>query len=306
MAVFRVEKTRDYTVMANHHLKNRTLTLKAKGLLSLMLSLPEDWDYTLKGLSLISMEGIDAIREAIRELERAGYIVRSRERNDKGQLMGTEYVIYEQPHLPEETPVSEKPTLENPTLDNPMQEKPVLGSPALERPTQENPMQLNTNRSKTDSSITQKSNMDGSTIHPSINPASTEQEALGQENGMDGIDTMESYRRLIKENIEYDCLCGQYRRERMEEILELMLETVCSPKTHVRIGGDDLSAEVVKSRFLKLNSSHIQYTFECIDKNTTKVRNIKSYLLTTLYNAPATIDHYYRAEVNHDLYGGPY
>ena len=84
MAVFRVEKTRDYTVMANHHLKNRTMTLKAKGLLSLMLSLPDDWDYTLKGLSLISVESIDAIREAVRELERAGYIVRSRERNEKG------------------------------------------------------------------------------------------------------------------------------------------------------------------------------------------------------------------------------
>lgn len=83
MAVFRVEKTRDYTVMANHHLKNRALTLKAKGLLSPMLSLPEDWDYTLKGLSLISVEGIDAIREAVRELEYAGYIIRSRERNGK-------------------------------------------------------------------------------------------------------------------------------------------------------------------------------------------------------------------------------
>ena len=117
---------------------------------------------------------------------------------------------------------------------------------------------------------------------------------------------MEAYRRLIKENIEYDCLLEQYDRERMDEILELMLEAVCLPKTHVRIGGEDFPAEVVKSRLLKLTSTHIQYVFECIDRNTTKVRNIKSYLLTTLYNAPATIDHYYRAQVNHDLYGGPY
>lgn len=131
MAVFRVEKTRDFTVMANHHLKNRTLTLKAKGLLSLMLSLPEDWDYTLKGLSLISVESIDAIREAVRELERAGYIVRSRERNEKGQLKGADYVIYEQPHLPHSPPESEKPTLENPMVDNPMQESPILAMPAL-------------------------------------------------------------------------------------------------------------------------------------------------------------------------------
>ena len=135
MAVFRVEKTRDYTVMANHHLKNRALTLKAKGLLSLMLSLPEDWDYTLKGLSFISVEGIDAIREAVRELECAGYIIRSRERNGKGQLKGTEYVIYEQPHSPETPPGEQKPAQENPTLENPTQDKPMLGSPALAEPT---------------------------------------------------------------------------------------------------------------------------------------------------------------------------
>lgn len=101
MAVFRIEKTRDYTVMANHHLKNRELTLKAKGLMSVMLSLPDDWDYTLAGLARISREGVDAIREAVKELERAGYVIRNRVRNEKGQLTDTEYVIYEQPRAPE-------------------------------------------------------------------------------------------------------------------------------------------------------------------------------------------------------------
>ena len=97
MAVFRVERNKGYTVMSNHHLRNKELSLKAKGLLSQMLSLPEDWDYTLKGLSLINREKIDAIREAIKELERAGYIVRSRERDEKGRLRGADYVIFEQP-----------------------------------------------------------------------------------------------------------------------------------------------------------------------------------------------------------------
>ena len=99
MAVFRVEKTRDYTGMANHHLKNKDLSLKSKGLLSQMLSLPEDWDYTLKGLSMINRESIDAIREAVRELEQAGYIIRTRERNEFGHLKGTDYMIFEKPHL---------------------------------------------------------------------------------------------------------------------------------------------------------------------------------------------------------------
>lgn len=157
MAVFRIEKTRDYTVMANHHLKNRELTLKAKGLMSVLLSLPDDWDYTLAGLARISREGVDAIREAIKELERAGYVIRNRVRNEKGQLTDTEYVIYEQPRAPEvaadsQEPVSpalEKPVLKNPTLDNPTQDKPTLDFPALDQPTLENPMQLNTHRSNT-------------------------------------------------------------------------------------------------------------------------------------------------------------
>ena len=130
MAVFRVERNKGYTVMSNHHLRNKELSLKAKGLLSQMLSLPEDWDYTLAGLSFINREKIDAIREAIKELERAGYIVRSRERDEKGRLRGTDYVIFEQPQT---SPVSDLPTLDNPTLEKPTQEKPTL----------ENPTQLN-------------------------------------------------------------------------------------------------------------------------------------------------------------------
>ena len=130
MAVFRVEKNSGYTVMSNNHLRNRNLSLKAKGLLSQMLSLPEDWDYTLQGLARINRESIDAIRQAIRELEQAGYIQRSRERDEKGRLRGADYVIFE---LPQPIPASVSPTLENPTLENPTQENPTL----------ENPMQLN-------------------------------------------------------------------------------------------------------------------------------------------------------------------
>ena len=151
MSVFRVEKTKGYTVMSNHHLRNHTLSLKAKGLLSQMLSLPEDWDYTLQGLAQINKESIDAIREAVRELERAGYIKRSRERDERGCLRGTVYTIYEQPHA---EPTPEKPMQALPTLDNPILEKPMLDKPTLE-----NPMQLitkgrNKEKQNTDQSIT--------------------------------------------------------------------------------------------------------------------------------------------------------
>lgn len=115
-----VEQNNGYTVMSDHHLRNKELTLKAKGLLSQMLSLLEDWDYTLAGLSHINREKIDAIHEAIKELEQAGYIVRSRTRDEKGRLRGVDYVIYEQSPA-SDLPTLEKPTQEKPTLENPMQ-----------------------------------------------------------------------------------------------------------------------------------------------------------------------------------------
>jgi hypothetical protein len=110
MAIFRIEKTHDYTIMSNHHLRNTNLTLKAKGLLSQMLSLPEEWDYTLAGLSHINRESTDAIRTAIQELEAQGYIIRARIRNERGQMAGADYVIYEIPqNTPDMAPVSGKP-----------------------------------------------------------------------------------------------------------------------------------------------------------------------------------------------------
>ena len=120
---------------------------------------------------------------------------------------------------------------------------------------------------------------------------------------MDRIDTVNAYREIIKSNVEYDILTERYVSDCMDEDVELMLEVILSKRPYIRIAGDDFPREVVRSRFLKINSSHLEYVFDCIDKNTTKVGNIKAYLLAALYNAPATMDSYYRAEVNHDLYG---
>ena len=146
MAVFRVERNKGYTVMSNHHLRNKELTLKAKGLLSQMLSLPEDWDYTLAGLSQINRESIDAIRTAVWELEKAGYIKRRQGRDEKGKMTAIEYTIYEQPQPPDDTP----PGLDNPTLENPTPGNPILENPTPGKPTTENPMQLNKDIQRTD------------------------------------------------------------------------------------------------------------------------------------------------------------
>ena len=299
MAVFRVEKTRDYTVMANHHLKNKDLSLKSKGLLSQMLSLPEDWDYTLKGLSMINRESIDAIREAVRELEQAGYIVRTRERNEFGHLKGTDYTIYEKPRLATNysenmEPISEKPVLDKPMLENPILGNPVLEKPTLENPTLENPTQLNTKKTNTDPLMTK-----GLSKYPSIPDPSREVESEKDEIGLDAHSIKES----IQEKIEYNFIVQRYDKDRLDEIVDLMVETLCSKREYITVAGDDYPASLVKERLQRIDSTHIEYVFECLDKNTTFIRNIKKYLLTTLFNAPSTIDSYYTALVKHDLYG---
>ena len=298
MAVFRVERNKGYTVMSNHHLRNKDLTLKAKGLLSQMLSLPEDWDYTLAGLSHINREKIDAIREAVRELERAGYILRSRERDEKGRLRGADYVIYEQP----QPPISDLPTLENPILDNPTLEKPTQDNPTLENPTQLNKELQRTDLPKKDKSNTDLSSTDSIPIH-SLNPL-----PYGESNGKEAStqSAIEIYREIIQDNIEYDYLLQDPHidNDRLNEIVDLMLETICTARKKIRIAGDDYPAELVKSKFLKLNSSHIQFVFDCIRENTTKIRNIKQYLRAVLFNAPTTIDSYYTALVAHDMASG--
>ena len=288
MAVFRIEKTRDYTVMSNYHLRDTSLSLKAKGLLSLMLSLPENWDYTMKGLARICKDGIDSISGGIRELEAHGYLVRARIRGANGQLGSIEYTILEQPKTP------------SPTQEKPIRENPVQANPMLDAPIQENPAQLNKEESsnypsRTDLSSTELSNPIQS------NPPTP----AGARMGTDRMGARECYREVILDNIEYSYLVqdSHIDREQLDEIAELIVDTVCSARKTIRVAGDDYPAEVVKSRFMKLDSSHVQYVMDCMRDNTTYVRNIKKYLLAALYNAPVTIGNYYSSLVQHDMYG---
>ena len=137
-ATFKIEKLNDYTVMANHHLRNRKLSLKAKGLQSLMLSLPEEWDYSLKGLAAICKDGVDSISSTLRELEEAGYVSRKRRRNAKGQLTDTEYIIYQIPH-PKSSESNEdenEPKRENPDQAENHDDAPKASEPEQEKPDQ--------------------------------------------------------------------------------------------------------------------------------------------------------------------------
>lgn len=287
MAVFRVEKNKGYTVMSNHHLRNKALSLKAKGLLSQMLSLPEDWDYTLAGLSHINRESIDAIRTAVWELERTGYIKRSQSRDANGKMAEMVYTIYEQPVL--ENPTSVKPVLENPTSDNPVSE---------------NPTQLNK-----EIQIKDPKNKDGSIIDSipfRSSPSQIETAEPPERKRKETNDAYKVYEELIKDNIEYDFLIQDKKidRERLDELVDLILEIVCSSRKQIRIAGDDYPAELVKSKFMKLDSEHIRFVLDCMRENTTEIRNIKQYLKAALFNAPSTIDSYYTSLVSYDMYGG--
>ena len=251
MAVFRVEKNKGYTVMSNHHLRNKALSLKAKGLLSQMLSLPEDWDYTLKGLSLINRESIDAIRTAVWELERAGYIRREQGRDAKGKMADMVYTIYEQPVL-------DKPVLENPVLENPTSDNPTSDNPASENPTQLNKEIQNKEKPNTDLILSES----------------------------------DAIRKTVKENIELDLLCRNMLEAApiLQEIYELIVETIQSQSPTLRLGSNVFPAELVRERMVQLNSEHIRFVLDSFRARSGNIRNPKKYLLAMLFNAPITLN----------------
>ena len=287
MAVFRVEKTRNYTVMSNQHLRDKRLSLKAKGLLSLMLSLPEDWDYTTKGLARICKDGVDSICATVRELEGAGYIVRERERHADGTLGGIEYTILEQSRQ------ADAPKRENPVQAEKSADAPKRAFPEQVKPEQEKPAQLNIQEQSKE-----KQNTDLTKSFPSF----LRERKFAQE---DELERRNSYRAQIMTNVDYNYLVGytEVDRARLDELVGLMLDTVCSTKSSIRVAGEELPAEVVRSRLLKLTGAHLLYVLDRINENTTEVRHVKPYLLTALYNAPLTMDNHYALMVGHDLSG---
>ena len=286
MAVCRVEKSKNYTTMSNYHLRDKNLSNKARGLLSTMLSLPENWDYTTRGLAAICKDGVDGITSQLKELEQYGYLVRRRIRDSNGRITDMEYVIYEKPQ-----PVS-------PDTEKPDMVIPDKAAPSTETPAQRNIDKRNTEKSKTDESNIDSILSDG--FRPSVLAALETKRREVEHRDMD------LYRDIVMDNIDYDALIESYPydRDRLEEMLEIIVETICTTKEYVRIGGSEYAAEVVRSRLMKLNMHHIEFVMACMKENTTKIRNIKQYLLTTLYNATLTMDNYYSALVQHDLYGG--
>lgn len=291
MAIFRVERTRDYTVMCNHHLKDMNLSLKAKGLLSMMLSLPDTWNYTTRGLAAICKEGVDAIGSTVRELEAAGYIIRRLLRGANGRITDTEYIIYEQPRGGPDTPPpgpsgsdappphTGGPDAPSPHTDFSYAAGSCAAGPDAKTTTQLNTYPENTNRSNTNLSRPTEGNARGGAPG---GVGCADEEAVRLE------------RARIRAQIEYDCITNVENREQVDEFVEIMLAAGLTESPTIRIGrGREYPTALVRERFRQINSSHIERLLDAILENRVPVRNTKAYLLAALFDAPASKDNYY-------------
>lgn len=306
MAVFRIDKTKNYTVMANYHLRDTSLSLKAKGLLSLMLSLPEGWDYTTKGLACICKDGVDSICSTVKELEKAGYVQRRRLRNELGHLTEIEYTILEKPVRPSSSENLPQPDSSANTGTAPKREKPVLGYPVLdipeqvspdqEGPEQENPAQLNIQESITDELNTDLSNTDS--FFPSGEAVPVNRRASLTDGRVE--------REKIRAQIDYEIMRERYDQEQIDELVEIMLEISMNRSPTIHIGREaEYATAYVQDRFSRITSMHIERVCDGIQDNRTQVRNTKAYLLAALFNAVSTLDSYYTMQAN-SCFGSSY
>lgn len=323
--VFRVEKNKNYTTISNHHLQDRNLSLKAKGLLTLILSLPPDWDMTLKGLVSLSGDGVDSVRSGIQELEKAGYLRRSRSRNNLGQLLCTEYTIYE--HAVTENVASETEIDDN--LNIIYSEKSHIGKSDVDKNSQIGKSNVDKNTTeKIENSQIGFSNIGKPYIGKSntikhlnnkdtynINNypyQSTYSSKLCKEPKENSIDEMEeaqslyeerkAYEEIIKQNIAYDLLTEQKKisRDFLDLCVQIMVDAVTSNKPYIKIKGQDLPKEAVKSVLLKLDDENISYVNMCLSESKTAIKNMQSYILTALYCSQHGGDTYFNQLVKHD------
>lgn len=290
--VFRVFKTEKFSVISNYHLFDKRLTHKATNLLTTMLALSPVWDYTLEGLASLKKDGIDGVRSGIRELEKLGYLTRRQLRNEKGQLAHNEYLVYETPELNPNFAKSEENCQELPSLENPITDK-KINSPSLENPSTENPTQLNTKLLNT--KYINQSYQDNNNININNTYRCDEMDSI------DKIDRKE-IKAELKKQLSYEKLISRnetdQKQKQINSIINILADVMSSRSQNIRIGGENKPLEEVIQRFKQLTDKHIAYVLECLNKNADKPRNIRAYLLTSLFNAPSTIDCYYARDAD--------
>lgn len=285
MAILKNKTQGNYTIVSNGILKNQSLSLKDRGLIITLLSLPDNWAFTINGLSKIIPDGKDSIKNSLKHLEELGYVSKTQSRGEFGKYGNIVIEVHETPILP----IVENPLTEKPSTENPLTEKPLTGKPVPENLSQYNNNKYNTNKS---------------IIHQSINPSINNQNV----DGLVDMDESENYiylKNLIKKNIEYDILSDQFKdltdKDILDQIVDLITEICSFAKKDILINGNHIPSALVKTKFLKLDSSNIQYVMEELKKGTSKIKNPHSYLISMLYNAQNTQNVHYQSAVNSDM-----
>jgi len=286
MSVIRVVKNKNYTVMSNYHLKDKRLSFKAKGLLSMCLSLPDDWNYSIAGLVKISKEGKESVTSTLKELEKEGYLKRKKIRDERGRIVDVEYTITEFPV---------NPCPNNPEAENQDMENQNLGSQDMGTPYPESQTELNTDIPRTDTQ-TPDHHIGSDQKSGNKRKAFTGQSALD----------WRMTKQQVEKQIDYSCLISDYPMSNgeIDEFVMLIVDALCSIKPTLRVNGEDRPAGMVKERLKMLRYDHIKYVLDSLHNTTTQTKKPNQYLLTALYNAPTTINNYYSAAANHDMYGG--
>ena len=315
--VFRVEKTANYTVMSNTHLKDRRLSYKSKGLLSVILSLPPDWYYTITGLSVIAADGVDSVKTAIKELEQYGYVSRTQLRDERGRMAQNEYRVYENPTdnpdyvspekgAPDDNAAEHKPNKSVPKKKSkrnfsvsPLAENPSTVTPIADNTQADTIKKLNKNILNTDKSI------------HSFTPAQEREDRIelidkGKNISFSSVAEREIYGEIIRENISYEDKYARNigERQQVDELVSIMTDVICSSSPTIRVNGEAVSHEVVKSRFLKLTDEEIDYVLYAMQHNSSRIGNIRSYLITMLYNSKPTVSNYFANIAYNDIREG--
>lgn len=279
MAFLRKANKKNFTVIDSDIIRDDNLSLKDLGLLVRLLSLPDNWEFSENGLmTIFKKDKQGSIRTGLKNLENLGYLKRTKVRDSNGKFIGCDWIINEQPYL-ENSSMDIAPCLENPSMEFPSMENPNSDKPKMENPRLENQPQYNINKPNTNQPNIKESNINQHSINLSIN------------------------HEQIRQSINYDILVYKHCLDVdvIDEMVEIIYEILNSSKETIRVNGEDKPTEIVKSKFKKIKQEHIEYVILCFEKTTSDIRNIRNYLITTLYNSTLTIDSYYRQMVNHDL-----
>lgn len=271
MATLRNPNKEKFTIIDNYIFRESQLSLKAMGMLCYLISLPDYWEFSERGLkAVLKADGLTSIKSALKELEEKGFLEREQVRDADGGFGKMVYTIRE---IPENRINTEK--------------QPRTQNPTTVKPSTQNQLQINTKRINTKK--TKES------IYPGINVYSIEKTR---------IDGIEYFKNIIYKNINADTIiCDRPgQKQQVNELISIMAEILASKKTYTMISGNKLLTSDVKQVFNAINQGHIEYVLESLENNYTAIKNIKGYLLTTIYNAPQTIGNYYANRVRNEIY----